>query len=52
MYFLFSVLFVSWGAYNSFQWGKIDYFTVIMGLGFLVIGVIAYNKNKKPNINC
>ena len=52
MYFLFSVLFFSWGVYNSFRWERIDYFPIIMGLGFFVIGLIAYSKNKKLNLNC
>jgi hypothetical protein len=52
MYFLFSALFLSWGIYNSFHWKDIDYFTIIMGIGFLIIGFIAYNRNKKLNINC
>ena len=52
MYFLFSILFFSWGVYNSFNWERIDFFTMIMGIGFFIIGLIAYNKNKKLNLNC
>jgi amino acid permease len=52
MYFMFSVLFFCWGVYNSFQWNKIDYFTMFMGITFFVIAIIAYNRNKRINLNC
>lgn len=52
MYFMFASLFFFWGVYNSFQWNKIDYFTLLMGIGFFVVAIIAYVKNKKLNLNC
>jgi hypothetical protein len=52
MYFLFSILFFAWGIYNSLNWDRIDFFTMIMGVGFFIIGLIAYSKNKTINLNC
>ena len=52
MYFIFTLLFISWGIYNSMNRERIDYFTLLMGAGFLVITIMAYVRNKKLNLNC
>lgn len=52
LYLMFSIIFISWGVYNSIQWDRVDYFTLLMGAGFFAITVVSYNRNKKLNINC
>ena len=52
MYFMFSLLFISWGIYNSVIRDRIDYFTILMGVGFFAVTIMAYIRNKKLNLNC
>lgn len=52
MYFMFSLLFIAWGTYNTLHWTRPDYFTLLMGAAFLLITVMAYFRNRKLNINC
>jgi len=52
MYFLFAVLFGGWGIYNSLTRGRLDAFTLLMGAGMLVVGIIAYTRQKKLKLQC
>lgn len=52
MYFLFAALFGGWGAYSSIVRGSVDGFPLLMGAGMLVIGFIAFARQKKLNIRC
>lgn len=52
IYFFFGILFTCFGMYQSFQRGSIQWFLLLMGLGFAVIGVIGWLKNRKLNLNC
>lgn len=52
MYGFFGIVFLGWGIYNSMKRTDPDYFAIIMGIGFIGIGLLAYMRNKKLNINC
>lgn len=52
MYGLFGVVFTAWGIYNSINRDKIDIFTLILGIGFLFIGVYTFFRVRKLNLNC
>lgn len=52
MYFLFAALFGGWGLYSSFATAQPDVFPILMGLGMLAIGIVAYGRQKKLRLNC
>lgn len=52
VYIFFTVLFLGWGAFEYLARSRLNEFTLIMGLGFGVMGVILYRRMKKLNLNC
>ena len=48
----FGLMFTAFGIYNSLHRNMIDYLTLAMGLGFIVITIISYIKTRKLNLNC
>lgn len=52
LYFFFGLMFSGFALYRFVERARLDYFTLAMGLGFLVFGIIAYYKNRKLNLNC
>ncbi len=52
MYLFFATAFIGFGSYQVIAKGSSNYFTVVMGLGFLLIGGIAWYRNRKINISC
>jgi len=52
MFFFFGVMFTGFGLYFALVKGREDYFLVLMGLGFLVIGGIGWWRNRKINLSC
>lgn len=52
MFAFFGVMFTAWGIYNSTIRDRVDYFTIVMGLGFIAVTFIAYIRNKKLRMNC
>jgi len=51
MFFFFGLVFFGFGVYQSMNRDRIDYFAIIMGLGFLLMALISYVRNKKVNLN-
>lgn len=52
MYGLFGIVFLAWGIYNSLNWDRLDYFTLILGAGFIVFGIYTYIRVRNLNLNC
>ena len=52
IHFFFGFLFSGFSIFNYFQQGSLEWFLLLMGLGFLVIGIIGWHKNKQLNLNC
>ena len=52
MYFFFSLVFTGFGIYNSIQRERLDYFTIVMGVGFFFVALISWHRNRKLNLNC
>ncbi len=52
MYFFFGLTFGGFGIYASVQGGKPEWFLLVMGAGFLLVGCLGWFKNRKLNINC
>ncbi|MBU2880933.1 hypothetical protein KO525_15760 [Psychrosphaera sp. B3R10] len=52
MYMFFAAAFIGFGVYQTILKGRPDYFLFVMGTGFLVVGGLAWYRNRKLNINC
>ena len=52
MFSFFGIVFFGFGVYQSMIQDRIDYFAIVMGIGFLVMAIISYVRNKKLNLNC
>lgn len=52
MYFFFGLAFSGFGVYKSLLRGAPEIFLFIMGFGFLAIGVLAWWRNRRLNLNC
>lgn len=52
MYLFFAFAFIGFGIFQSISNGHPDYFLFIMGAGFLVVGGLAWYRNRKLNLNC
>jgi hypothetical protein len=52
MHFLFGILFAGFGIYQSVERGVPEWFLLLMGAGFIVVGCIGWYKNRKLNLNC
>ena len=52
MFFFFGVVFTGFGLYLNLIKGRTDFFTIIMGLGFLAIGGLGWYRNRKINLSC
>ncbi|MGD8592015.1 MAG: hypothetical protein PVF82_04240 [Gammaproteobacteria bacterium] len=48
----FGVMFTSFGTYNSIVRDRADFFTIVLGTGFLVIALITYIRTRKLKLNC
>ena len=51
-YFFFGFTFSGFGLYQSIQYGAPEWFLLVIGIGFLAIGSIAWYKNRSLNFNC
>ena len=52
LYFFFGFAFSGFGVYQSMRVGSSQWFLLVMGIGFLVIGTIGWYKNRNLNLNC
>ena len=52
LYLFFGIAFAGFGIFKILDKGKPDFFLFVMGGGFLLIGFIAWLRNRKLNINC
>lgn len=52
IYVFFSVLFLGWSGFEYLTKSRINEFLIVMGLGFVVMGIIMYRRIKKLNLNC
>ena len=52
MYFFFGIIFTGFGVYKSTQSGSLQWFLLLMGAGFIIVGFIGWFKNRKLNLNC
>lgn len=52
MYFFFGFTFGGFGIFQTIKNGSPEWFLLVMGTGFLVVGVLAWIKNRKLNLNC
>lgn len=52
MQLFFALCFIGFGVYRTFIVGRPAYFILILGLGFLVVSLLAWYRNRKLNINC
>jgi hypothetical protein len=51
-YLFFGMAFAGFGFFPLISDGKIEWFSSIMGCGFLAFGVLAYFRTRKLQINC
>jgi hypothetical protein len=49
---LFGLIFTAFGLYNSVVKERVDFFSIIMGFGFLAVASITYLRNRKLKLNC
>lgn len=52
VYFFFGIIFTGVSIFNFFHRGSIEWLSLLMGIGFIIIGLIAWHKNKHLNLNC
>lgn len=52
IYLFFAFAFIGFGVFQSISKGRPDYFLFIMGAGFLIVGGLAWYRNRKLNLNC
>lgn len=52
MCFFFAFAFIGFGIYKVLANGSTNYFTFVMGLGFLFVAILAWHRNKKLNLHC
>lgn len=52
IHFFFGVVFSGFGLYQSMHRDTPQWFLLVMGIGFLVIGSIGWYKNRNLNLNC
>ena len=52
IHFFFGLVFTGFGLYQSMEFGEPQWFLLVMGVGFLVIGCIGWYKNRKLDLNC
>jgi hypothetical protein len=52
MYLFFAKAFIGFGSYQTSIKGRPEYFLFVMGIGFLVVGGLAWYRNRKLNLNC
>ena len=52
MHFFFGFAFGGFGLYQTLKSGSPNWFLLVMGAGFLVVGCIGWYRNRKLNINC
>lgn len=52
LYAFFALAFMGFGLFPLSQGKSAEWFLVIMGAGFLVIGVMGYVRTRKLRINC
>lgn len=52
VYFLFALLFLGFGLYPWFVVGEVEWFSLIMGIGFVIIGIVVYVRTRSLKLNC
>ena len=52
MYFFFGFTFGGFGVFQTIKSGSPEWFLLVMGAGFLVVGGLGWFKNRKLNLNC
>ncbi|GGB91089.1 hypothetical protein GCM10011352_16410 [Marinobacterium zhoushanense] len=52
MHFFFGALFIGFGLFQSNQTGAVQWFLLLMGIGFLIVGVMGWYRNRNLNLNC
>ncbi|MBI5643854.1 MAG: hypothetical protein HY954_10320 [Deltaproteobacteria bacterium] len=52
IYFFFAAFFAIWSGFLWYRHGELAFFPAGMALGFGVIGLIAYFRNRKIGISC
>lgn len=52
IYFFFTLMFCGWAVYRYINLGILDTFSLIMAVGFGLIGIYVIYKNRKLKMNC
>ena len=52
MFAIFGILFLVFGMINVFYAENPDYFSAVMGAGFLFLALFSWLRNRKARINC
>ena len=50
MYIFFGALFSGFAVFTYTERGYINWFTGVMGIGFIIMGIISYVRNKKGSM--
>ena len=52
VHIFFTIIFLGWSLSDYILYSKINAYLIVMGVGFLLLGIITYRRTKQMSINC